>query len=285
MDKDFCQLIDRDDLVEKYIEGKLHGEILNKFTQHLSECEAHARAVSLERALQRGVRDFARSELKSNLRHQIKKHEISRYYILRYAAILIVAIMAPILLYYQFVIKPETPQFAREEIHSPVQLKEQVPVQDKEKVPAPEKEQLPAPESVQMVAESPQIPLQESTRSASKPAKLAARKQANRMLDARAENEELIIIPPAQNMQDSIFTYIKNQEAQLFECFPDDVKAQAQNFMLQFKLDADGTITNIRFYPPDLFTQKYQNCMEEKIRTWKLPQLQMETEIRKKIDL
>jgi hypothetical protein len=47
MDKDFCRQIDEEDLIEKYIAGKLHGELLNRLTEHLQECIDHSKAVNL----------------------------------------------------------------------------------------------------------------------------------------------------------------------------------------------------------------------------------------------
>jgi len=83
MDKIFCQQIDQEALVELYVAGKLHGQLLDKFEQHLVDCEDHARAVLLEKALKRGVSDFARGELKARLHDQLKKREDTRFLILR----------------------------------------------------------------------------------------------------------------------------------------------------------------------------------------------------------
>ena len=104
MDKKFCQQIDQESLVELYVAGKLRGELLEKFEQHLKDCEDHARALSLEKAFKRGVSEFARGEIKSKLRNRLKKREDTRSMILRYAAILLVAVITPLLLYYLFLI-------------------------------------------------------------------------------------------------------------------------------------------------------------------------------------
>jgi hypothetical protein len=106
MDKNFCQQIDQESLVEQYVAGKLRGDILAKFEQHLRECEDHAQAVLLEKALKRGVAEFARGEIKSRLRDRLKKREDTRFMILRYAAILLVAVITPLILYYQLNIAP-----------------------------------------------------------------------------------------------------------------------------------------------------------------------------------
>jgi hypothetical protein len=100
MDKKFCRQIDRDSMVEQYVTGKLRGELLVQFEQHLKECEEHARAVLLEKALKRGVAEFARGEIKTRLRSRLKKREDTRFMMLRYAAILFVAVITPLLLYY-----------------------------------------------------------------------------------------------------------------------------------------------------------------------------------------
>ncbi len=107
MDKNFCQQIDQESLVEQYVAGKLRGELSDKFEHHLEECEDHAQAVLLEKALKRGVSDFARGEMKSRLRDRLKKREDTRFMILRYAAILLVAVITPLILYYQLNVAPE----------------------------------------------------------------------------------------------------------------------------------------------------------------------------------
>ena len=107
MDKNFCRQIDKESLVEQYVAGKLRGDLLDQFEQHLKDCEDHARAVLLEKALKRGVSEYARGEIKSKLRNRLKKREDTRYMMLRYAAILLVAVVTPLLLYYQLNIAPD----------------------------------------------------------------------------------------------------------------------------------------------------------------------------------
>jgi hypothetical protein len=115
MDKNFCQQIDHESLVEQYVAGKLRGELLEKFEQHLKDCEDHAQAVLLEKALKRGISEFARGEIKSNLKNRLKKREDTRFLILRYAAILFVAVITPLLLYYQLNVAPEEMSIAERE--------------------------------------------------------------------------------------------------------------------------------------------------------------------------
>jgi hypothetical protein len=107
MDKNFCQQIDQESLVEKYVAGKLRGDLLDKFEQHLIECEDHAQSVLLEKALKRGVTEFARGEIKTRLRDRLKKREDTRFMMLRYAAILLVAVITPLILYYQINVAPQ----------------------------------------------------------------------------------------------------------------------------------------------------------------------------------
>ena len=107
MDTNFCQQIDQESLVEQYVAGKLRGELLDKFEQHIKECEDHAQAVLLEKALKRGVSEFARSEIKTRLHKRLKKREDTRFMMLRYAAVLLVAVITPLILYYQFNVAPE----------------------------------------------------------------------------------------------------------------------------------------------------------------------------------
>jgi hypothetical protein len=107
MDKNFCQQIDQESLVEKYVAGKLRGELLKKFEDHIQKCEEHAQSVLLEKALKRGVSEFARGEIKSRLRDRLKKREDTRFMMLRYAAILLIAVITPLILYYQFNVAPD----------------------------------------------------------------------------------------------------------------------------------------------------------------------------------
>jgi len=107
MDKNFCRQIDQESLVEQYVAGKLRGELLRQFEKHLKDCEDHAQALLLEKALKRGVTEFARGEIKSKLRNRLKKREDTRYMMLRYAAILLVAVITPLLIYYQLNVAPD----------------------------------------------------------------------------------------------------------------------------------------------------------------------------------
>jgi hypothetical protein len=102
MNKPFCEQIDRELLVEEYVRGKLQGEIRAQFEQHLRECERHARQVQLEKSLRDGVIEFARSQVRSTIRKDLRPREDMRYAMLRYAAFLFVAVVVPLLLYYQF---------------------------------------------------------------------------------------------------------------------------------------------------------------------------------------
>ncbi len=102
MNKPFCEQIDRESLVEEYVRGKLQGEMRAQFEQHLRECERHTREVQLEKSLCSGVIEFARSQVRSTIRKDPRPREDMRYAILRYAAFLFVAVVVPLMLYYQF---------------------------------------------------------------------------------------------------------------------------------------------------------------------------------------
>jgi hypothetical protein len=102
MDKDYCRLADEEMLVEAYVAGKLKGEVLKKFEEHLKICVKHARAVSLEKALKKGIAEYARAEIKLRIRNSLEKMRDKRFLLLRYAAILFVAVLMPLLLHYQF---------------------------------------------------------------------------------------------------------------------------------------------------------------------------------------
>jgi hypothetical protein len=102
MNKSFCEQIDRDSLVEEYVRGKLQGELRTQFEAHLRECERHAQAVLLEKSLRNGVIEFARGQIRATIRRERRPQEDVRYAILRYAAFLFVAVVVPLMLYYQF---------------------------------------------------------------------------------------------------------------------------------------------------------------------------------------
>lgn len=103
MDKTFCEQIDRDSLVEEYIQGRLPGDLRIRFEQHLLECDQHAMAVRMERILKKGVVEFARNQVRSSIIHRHHRpQEDLRVAILRYAAFLFVAVFVPLMLYYQF---------------------------------------------------------------------------------------------------------------------------------------------------------------------------------------
>jgi len=103
MDKLFCEQIDREMLIEEYVQGRLRSEVRDKFEQHLLECDKHALAVRLEKILKKGVTEFARNQLRSTItRHHHQPQENLRVVILRYAAFLFVAVFVPLMLYYQF---------------------------------------------------------------------------------------------------------------------------------------------------------------------------------------
>jgi len=102
MDKSYCKKIDKDLLVEKYVEGKMNAEERQEFEQHLRECPVHAQAVALEKSLHRGISEFARSEIRTRLKRSIQKREDIRFYVVRYAAILFLVVITPLILYYQF---------------------------------------------------------------------------------------------------------------------------------------------------------------------------------------
>jgi hypothetical protein len=109
MHHDYCRQVDQDMLVEAYIAGKLRGEALKKFEEHLRHCEKHTQAVSLEKALKKGITEFARSEMKVKIQKRLQKQHETRFLLLRYAAILLVAVITPLLIYYQYNVTPHVP--------------------------------------------------------------------------------------------------------------------------------------------------------------------------------
>lgn len=106
MHNDYCRQVDQDMLVEAYVAGKLKGEALKKFEEHLQHCEKHTQAVSLEKALKKGISDFARSAMKAKIQKRLEKQHETRFLLLRYAAILLITVITPLLIYYQYNITP-----------------------------------------------------------------------------------------------------------------------------------------------------------------------------------
>jgi hypothetical protein len=137
MDKNFCQQIDRELLVEQYVCGRLKGDLLEKFENHLRECEVHAQAVTLEKAIKRGVSEFARGEIKTKLHDRLKKREDTRFLLLRYAAILFVAVITPLILYYQFNISPTMTVYAPSKIQSQKPVPATIPIEENSTVKTP----------------------------------------------------------------------------------------------------------------------------------------------------
>jgi len=109
MHNDYCRQVDKELIVEAYVAGKLKGAALIKFEEHLRHCEKHSQAVYIEKALKKGISEFARSEMKLKIQKRLEKQHEARFLLLRYAAILLVAVITPLLIYYQYNITPHLP--------------------------------------------------------------------------------------------------------------------------------------------------------------------------------
>lgn len=268
MDKDFCRQIDDEDLIEKYIAGKLHGELLNRLTEHLQECIDHSKAVNLEKALSRGVREFARSELKSNLRTQIKKHEISKYYILRYAAILIVAIMAPIVLYYQLVSTPaDIPNIAEQQ--------------------EPKSTIIQADESV---AVDPGISEIKSTSVAKRTAKApvpqaseSAISKETRGQAAKATSDNLMMRPLDKPDKEKIENILKSNESEIVSCIPESDRALLKQIEIEIQLNKNGSIRDLKIDSENQMAENSLKCLKEKINKLDFPVLSKPLIIKREI--
>ena len=291
MDQKFCKQIDDEDLIEKYISGNLHGELLNRLTEHLAECQMHSQAVNLERALSRGVRDFARSELKTKLRFQIKKHEISKYYIMRYAAVLIVAIMVPITLYYQFVSEPSPVQSIAE---SPAPAPAVQYSEDTEDIVKPEEapvvttpeagrsRDIKSPEKIAPVAASSSR--QEPSGYLIEASKAAPQKIAKQSSAVFTNDTEYFYMSPLDlAVKDSINNIIKTFESELIKCIPDPEDISGDSFILILSLAKDGKILETMIEPASLFSTTNRECISDKLKTVSFPALQDTTIIKKRI--
>ena len=97
-----CHNFDEEYFVERYIAGELSAAEKNDFELHLQTCPVHAKAVALEKALKKGVKEFARNEIKSAIKKKYKKKEENRILILRFAAIFFLVVITPLILYYHY---------------------------------------------------------------------------------------------------------------------------------------------------------------------------------------
>jgi hypothetical protein len=102
----------------------------------------------LEKALKRGVSEFARGEIKTRLRDRLKKREDTRFMMLRYAAVLLVAVITPLILYYQFNVAPE-------EMATSVAEAEKKKLRQETKVAHEEAEQSAASEDIDLKTKQP----------------------------------------------------------------------------------------------------------------------------------
>ncbi len=275
MDSEFCKKIDDEDLIEKYIAGELHGDVLDQFTAHLRECKRHLEAVNLERLLHRGVRDFARTELKSKLRTQIKKHEISKYYILRYAAILIVAIMAPVLLYYQFVKIPAIIDPVAENTKAPV------PIESTAAETTSQSEELP------VEYESETDPVSSGLQSdAARPAAAPAAARPSKYASRSAKMEAGLTVQPADNAtMQAIKLEINKNEQKIWACFSKSEIETQETCTIIFILTVDGKMTEIRLSPEKSFSRATSDCVADVLNQLNFPPVQVATEVRQAIRL
>ena len=288
MDQKFCKQIDDEDLIEKYISGNLHGELLSRLTEHLAECQMHSQAVNFERALSRGVRDFARSELKTKLRFQIKKHEISKYYILRYAAVLIVAVMAPIILYYQIVSEPSPVQSIAESPAPAPAVQYSEDIVEPEEAPmitahaAERSKDIKSTEKIAPVAASSAAQgqsryLKEVSRA--KPQKIA--KQATPVFTN--DTEYFYMSPLDLTVKDSIDNIIRSIESELIKCIPDPETISDDSFIIIVSLAKDGKILETMIEPASLLSATSRKCISDKFKAVNFPALKDTTIIKKRI--
>ncbi len=273
MDQEFCKQIDEEDLIEKYIAGKLHGELLNRLTEHLSECQKHSEAVNLEKILSRGVRDFARTELKDKLNFQVQKNEISKYYILRYAAILFVAILAPIVLYYQFV--KTTPSM-------------ETIAENKTPASSMEAEAIPPSEGITVKPTSePQVTANSARKKPvmDAPAMLSTQKPAALSANMKISGKTLSMQPADAELYPEIFNILESNEKQIINCISESERGDHNQIILKFTLSDKGQIDGIEVSPDLLHSTKTADCISEILNQLEFPAPKKKTKLSKPIDL
>lgn len=102
MDKAFCKKIDDESLIEGYVRGTLPPELRTQFEAHIRECPVHAQALRFEKLLNRGIKEYARHEMKKKLTVNVHRVDEAKVMILRFAAILFIVVLIPVLLYFGF---------------------------------------------------------------------------------------------------------------------------------------------------------------------------------------
>jgi hypothetical protein len=263
MNKDFCQKIDQDDLIEKYISGELSDRLKAELSEHIKACPKHAEALRLEQALSSGVRDYARSELKNRLMHHIKKQEISKYYILRYAAILVVAIMTPILLYYQFTGAPSNLSDTETVMEVPSAAKNAT--------------RMPTQEAAQ--------PTLSAKRSAQKPAEISSanadESAAIDVVGSAAAEPDLIIQPDQPGLYQQIQRLLEKEETQILNCISKSGIDTSTQLEIELYLQPNGTNSIQNIFGAKISPQE-QECIQKIIAAIAFPMVDVETIIRKK---
>jgi len=234
MDKDFCRVIDEELLIEKYVERTLPAEIRLKLEQHIKECPVHAQAVRLEKLLNHGIKEYARHEMKQRLKDSLARIDDTKVMILRFAAILFIAVLIPVILYFGYQLYKTEPTIS--EVTKPEETAATVPSEEKVNILDTQYKRNKAATPARAVTDI-------------KPAPIPAR---------------LVIIDPdtAQTAQD-IRKMIQMHESEIKQCIFKNL-TDLNAFAIEFTVLEDGKIDNIDF-SDELKTQMAARTCLEKI--------------------
>jgi len=336
----FCKEIDQELLVEQYVAGKLSGDLLYKFEQHINVCAEHANAVSLEKALRRGVREFARSEIKSRIKQRIHKREDMRIMILRFAAFLFVAVITPIILYYQFVLVPDRIEEAQEQGKIASDTAYSAPAQEDDlsqqakpeavtiDVAGPEDKGISSEERVEIMppVKSAQDIAGKAGEAVNEPQAVKPPEVAGAAAEAEKSAEEyklsqdileeetlvtrkrigltsvsavreasdessLYVSAADQSLQAELTEMIGQQmvlyQAQIQTCVENYLSNEALNaytIEIEFVIQPEGNITGVQVIKSAVKIPEIENCILEKIKTWKFQVKNTQCTVRKKFN-
>ena len=282
MDKKFCRLIDQQLLVEQYVAGKLKGDLLNQFEIHIRECEVHAQAVTLEKAFKRGASNFARSEIKTQLRQHIEKRRETRFMMLRYAAVLLVAVITPLLLYYQYEMSssdlitrmPEQP-ITKSPAASPPEIETTATEEPDETQPGGGNETEAIIQPVKTLSgknETAHTEAVSEMEQMSHKQVAAPSSRAGRAKGLAISDKSDVADTPIQGAQMEVLTtYLKTAHDTLKQCVDDILPApQRESYQIRFSIfiSGKGKVSKIEIAARQVESPVLENCLTEQIRSW-----------------
>ncbi len=232
MDKDFCRIIDEESLIEKYVERTLPAEIRLQLEQHIKECPKHAQAMRLEKLLSHGIKEYARHEMKQRLKDNLARTDDIKVLILRFAAILFIAILIPVLLYFGYQLYKTEPPIA--EVAITPESDATAPPEQKVNILDTQFERHKAATSARAVTE---------VRTAYMPAEL------------------IIIVPDSVKTAQDIRKTIQTHETEIKQCVSKNL-TDLETFAIEFTVLENGKIDSIGFSDELNAQMEARTCLE-----------------------